>query len=171
MTTVEPGLAAPIGLDPHSSEALPVSWLCRLQPEVFEGLCLRWMRRLGLADLAVRGISGMGLVEGSGSLDTSLETHRVFFRCIGDARPLTAPDVENARITLGRHGDRGLLVSAGPISAAAREAADRPDAPPILMIDGEQLLDALLAAGEVVCHRPSNTLMVVEVPANTVSTV
>lgn len=162
MATVEVGLAAPITSAPEVEAAPVVSWLCRLQPEVFEGLCLRWMRRLGISDLAVRGISGMGLVEGNGCLAMSGEDHKIFFRCIGDTRPLTGPDVENARITLGRHGDRGLLVTAGPVTPEAHSAADRPGVAPILMIDGDQLLDALLASGDVVCHTPSNTLMVVE---------
>lgn len=138
------------------------SWLSRLTTPVFERLCLRWLAAVGISDLDLRDQWGTGLVEGTGVLAFDDQTTDVIVRCVGDTRPMTAADVRNLRLVLGRHGERGLFVTAGVITDEARAAATSAGEMPILLVDGTQFLDCLTASGDVVCHEPSNTWMVVD---------
>jgi len=138
------------------------SWLTRLTTPVFERLCLRWLESVGISHLDLRDQWGTGLVEGTGVLALDGEESTVVVRCVGDTRPMTAADVRNLRLVLGRHGDRGLSVTSGLITDEARAEATVAGELPVLLVDGSQFLDCLMASGDVVCHEPSNTWMVVD---------
>ena len=138
------------------------AWLTRLTTSTFERLCLRWLEEVGIADLDLRDQWGTGLLEGTGQLKVDGTASPVFLRCLADTRPTTPADIRNLRLVLGRHGDRGLYVTSGEITAEARAEAVAPGHAPVLLVDGHQFLDCLMAAGDVVCHVPSNTWMVVD---------
>ena len=88
------------------------------------------------------GIDGVGLVRLGGLL-----SFPVLFQCKryrGVVGPSTIRDFRGAMV--GR-ADRGLVITTGTFSRDARMEATRDGAPPIDLVDNEQLIDKLKELG------------------------
>ncbi len=62
-----------------------------------------------------------------------------------------APTVQQVRGSLGAH-EQGLIISTSGFSSGAQAEAKRPDAPPVGLMDGERLVQ-LLVANDIGVHR------------------
>lgn len=139
----EEGGAAP-------AEALEANWKDRLldclrsiQPDAFERLSQRLLREAGFIKVEVTGRSGDGGIDGIGVLRLNLLSFQVLFQCkrySGSVGPGTIRDFRGAMV--GR-SDKGLLITTATFTAEAKREATRDGAPPIELIDGEQLCDLL----------------------------
>ncbi len=75
-------------------------------------------------------------------------------------RNIHAPVVQQVRGSLGAH-EQGLIITTSGVSEGAKEEARRPDAAPVALIDGEQLV-ALLIEHEVGVRRTPFALLQLE---------
>lgn len=66
-------------------------------------------------------------------------------------------EVQQVRGSLGTH-EQGLIITTSDFSSAAREEAERPDAVPVGLMDGEQLV-GLLVENEIGVRRMSHDLV------------
>lgn len=118
--------------------------LLDLRPDAFERLCQRLLRESGFVEVKVTGRSGDGGIDGVGIVRLGgLLGFPVLFQCKryrGSVSPSTIRDFRGAMI--GR-ADRGLVITTGTFSRDAKAEAIRDGAPPIDLVDGEQLLDKL----------------------------
>ena len=140
----------------------PVSWrdtliemLIALKPEQFERLIQRVLRESGFSQVEVTGRSGDGGIDGKGILRLGglLGFHVIFQakRYSGTVSPSQVRDFRGAMV--GR-ADKGLFITTGTFTKDASKEAIRDGAPPIDLIDGDQLVDKLkeLSLG-VTSHR------------------
>ena len=120
------------------------SVLLALDPAKFERLCQRLMRESGFTQVEVTGRSGDGGIDGHGIVRVAgLLSFPVLFQCKrwkGTVPPSTIRDFRGAMV--GR-ADKGLILTTGTFSLEARREATRDGAPPIDLVDGEQLMDKL----------------------------
>lgn len=119
--------------------------LLELTPDAFERLCQRLLlRESGFVEVKVNGRSGDGGIDGVGIVRLGgFLGFPVLFQCKryrGSVSPSIIRDFRGAMI--GR-ADRGLVITTGTFSRDAKLEASRDGAPPIDLVDGEQLLDKL----------------------------
>jgi restriction system protein len=118
--------------------------LLELSPAAFERLSQRLLRESGFVEVKVTGRSGDGGIDGVGIVRLGgLLGFPTLFQCkrySGSVGPGVIRDFRGAMI--GR-ADRGLVITTGTFSRDAKIEATRDGAPPIDLVDGEQLLDKL----------------------------
>jgi restriction system protein len=117
--------------------------LLALSPPSFERVCGRLLREVGFARVEILGRSNDGGIDGSGLLEVALLSFPMYFQCKrydGTVGPEKIRDFRGAMV--GR-GDKGLFMTTGTFTPAARHEAQRTGAPPIDLIDGERLCNLL----------------------------
>lgn len=114
-----------------------------MSPAGFERLAQRLLRAAGFINTTVTGRSGDEGIDGVGVYRLSLVSFPVFFQC-KRYRGTVGPDkVRDFRGAMAGRGDKGLLITTGSFTREARSEATRDGAPPIDLIDGEQLCELL----------------------------
>lgn len=126
------------GEDEDWKELLLVEML-RMSPGGFERLAQRLLRAAGFINTTVTGRSGDGGIDGVGIYRLSLVSFPVFFQCKRYKGTVGPDKVRDFRGAMAGRGDKGLLITTGAFTREARNEATRDGAPPIDLIDGEQL--------------------------------
>jgi restriction system protein len=122
--------------------------LLSLSPDAFERLTQRMLRESGFIQVQVTGKSGDGGIDGVGIARISgfLSFH-VLFQCKRYQGSVTASQVRDFRGAMQGRSDKGLLITTGTFTRDAMKEAIRDGAPPIDLIDGEQLVLRLKELG------------------------
>jgi restriction system protein len=134
-----------------ADEIVNLSWqdelieeLQRMHPNAFERLCQRLLRELGFLNVEVTGRSNDGGIDGKGILRIGgvLSFHVIFQakRYKGSVSPSIVRDFRGAMV--GR-ADKGLIITTGHYTREAKREASRDGAPPIDLIDGNELAEKL----------------------------
>lgn len=113
--------------------------MLRMSPAGFERLAQRLLRAAGFINATVTGRSGDGGIDGVGIYRLSLVSFPVFFQCKRYKGTVGPDKVRDFRGAMAGRGDKGLLITTGTFTREARNEATRDGAPPIDLIDGEQL--------------------------------
>lgn len=117
--------------------------LRNLSPSGFERLAQRLLREAGFINVTVTGRSGDGGIDGTGVYRLSLVSFPVFFQCKRYKEAVSPRDVRDFRGAMAGRGERGLLITTGTFTPAAKLEATRDGAPPIDLIDGDALCELL----------------------------
>jgi restriction system protein len=110
-----------------------------LSPDAFERLAQRLLREAGFISVEVKGRSGDGGIDGVGVLRMSLLSFPVFFQCKRYRGSVGPSIIRDFRGAMAGRGDKGLLITTGTFTRDAELEARRDGAPPIDLIDGDQL--------------------------------
>ena len=117
-----------------------------LPPDAFERLTKRLLRESGFVQVEVTGASGDGGIDGKGIVRLNgILSYHVVFQCKrykGSVGPNQIRDFRGAMI--GR-ADKGLFVTTGTFTREAIKEAIRDGAPPIDLIDGDELAERIKA--------------------------
>ena len=89
------------------------------------------------------GKSGDGGIDGVGVYRLSLVSFQTFFQCKRYQGKVAPHAVRDFRGAMTGRGDKGLLITTGSFTKEAQSEATRDGAPPIELIDGDQLCDLL----------------------------
>jgi restriction system protein len=118
--------------------------LLNMSPPAFERLCQRLLRESGFIQVEVTGRSGDGGIDGHGVVRLAgLLSFPVIFQCKRYRDTVSAGTVRDFRGAMVGRADKGLIITTGSFTPAASHEATRDGAPPIDLIDGEQLMDKL----------------------------
>ncbi len=122
--------------------------LLSLDPSAFERLTQRLLRESGFIQVQVTGKSGDGGIDGVGiaRINGFLSFH-VLFQCKRYQGSVTASQIRDFRGAMQGRTDKGLLITTGTFTRDAVKEATRDGAPPIDLIDGEQLVQRLKELG------------------------
>ncbi|MCL4742295.1 MAG: restriction endonuclease [Phycisphaerales bacterium] len=126
----------------------------------FEELIARLLAELGFEDIEVTRRSGDGGIDVRGTLvvgDVIRTRMAVQVKKWKPKNRVQAPTVQQVRGSLGTH-EQGLIVTTSDFSSGARTEAARPNAVPVALMDGEQLV-ALLAQYEIGVARRMHDLL------------
>jgi restriction system protein len=119
-----------------------------VDPAAFERLIQRLLRESGFIHVEVTGRSGDGGVDGKGIARMSgLLSFHVIFQCKRYVGSVSASHVRDFRGAMVGRADKGLLITTGTFTRDAIREATRDGAPPLDLIDGEQLADMLKNLG------------------------
>jgi len=121
-----------------------LSRLLDLAPDAFERLCQRLLRESGFVEVRVTGRSGDDGIDGVGIVRLGgLLGFPILFQCKRYRGSVGAGTIRDFRGAMIGRADRGLVITTGTFSRDAKIEATRDGAPPIDLIDGEQLLEKL----------------------------
>ena len=115
-----------------------------ISPEAFERLCQRLLRESGFTHVEITGRSGDGGIDGKGVVRVGgLLSFHVIFQSKRYKGSVSAAVVRDFRGAMVGRADKGLLITTGTFTRDARTEAQRDGAPPIDLIDGEDLIEKL----------------------------
>lgn len=121
--------------------------LRNMTPTGFERLTQRLLREAGFQNVEVLGRSGDGGIDGVGVYRVSLVSFPTYFQCKRVAGSVSAGVVRDFRGAMSGRGEKGLLVTTGTFTAAAKAEAIRDGAPPVDLVEAEELCDLLKQYG------------------------
>jgi restriction system protein len=110
-----------------------------LSPAAFERLAQRLLREAGFKNVEVTGRSGDGGIDGIGVYRPSLIGFPIFFQCKRFKDSVGPGMVRDFRGAMSGRGEKGLLITTGTFTAEAKREASRDGAPPVELIDGQDL--------------------------------
>jgi len=114
-----------------------------MDPAAFERLSVRLLREAGFRNVEVLGRSGDGGIDGVGVYKVSLVSFPTYFQCKRYAGSVAAGVVRDFRGAMSGRGDKGLIITTGSFTPAAKAEATRDGAPPVDLIGGEDVCDLL----------------------------
>lgn len=118
--------------------------LLEMPPDSFERLCQRLLRESGFIQVEVTGRSGDGGIDGHGVVRLAgLLSFPIIFQCKRYRNTISAGVVRDFRGAMVGRADKGLIITTGTFTRDASLEATRDGAPPIDLIDGQQLIDKL----------------------------
>ena len=133
----------------HSEEKLEwqnilLATLKTMAPDAFERLSMRLLREAGFRNVEVTGKSGDGGIDGVGTYKVSLVSFPTYFQCKRFGGSVSSGTVRDFRGAMAGRGDKGLLITTGTFTSSAIEEANRDGAPPVDLIDGDELCDLIV---------------------------
>jgi restriction system protein len=115
-----------------------------LAPATFERLVQRLLRESGFIQVEVTGRTGDGGIDGKGIARIhGLMSFHVIFQCKRYQGVVSASEVRDFRGAMVGRSDKGLFITTGSFSRDAMKEATRDGAPPIDLLDGDQLAEKL----------------------------
>lgn len=120
----------------------------KLTPAAFERLVQRLLRESGFTQVEVTGRSGDGGIDGRGiARINGLMSFHVLFQCKKYKGTVSAGEIRDFRGAMVGRADKGLFITTGTFSPAAVKEATRDGAPPIDLVDGDELAGKLKELG------------------------
>ncbi len=115
-----------------------------IRPDAFERLTQRLLRESGFVQVEVTGRTGDGGIDGKGIAKIhGFMSFHVIFQCKRYQGSVSAGDIRDFRGAMVGRTDKGLFITTGTFTSAAIKEATRDGAPPIDLVDGEQLAEKL----------------------------
>ena len=122
--------------------------LHNIDPYAFEKLAQRLLRECGFSDVQVTKKSGDGGIDGTGKLKIQgIFSFNVAFQCKRYKGLVGASEIREFRGSLGTNIEKGVLITTGAFTRAAKEEASSEGKRLIDLMDGEELIDKLAEYG------------------------
>ena len=115
-----------------------------MDPFAFERLTQRVLRECGFSQVEVSKKTGDGGIDGTGKLKINgIFSFNVAFQCKRYSGVVGAPEIRDFRGSLTTNIEKGLFITTGTFSKAAREEASSPGKQQIDLLDGEEFINKL----------------------------
>lgn len=115
-----------------------------ISPDAFERLTQRLLRESGFVQVEVTGKTGDGGIDGKGIARLNgLMSFHVIFQCKKYQGSVSAGAIRDFRGAMVGRADKGLFITTGTFTPAAIKEATRDGAPPVDLVDGEDLAEKL----------------------------
>jgi len=115
-----------------------------MDPFAFEVLAQRLLRECGFLDVHVTKKSGDGGIDGTGKLRLNgIFSFNVAFQCKRYKGQVGAGEIRDFRGSLDNNIEKGVLITTGAFSKAARDEAAAPGKKQIDLMDGNDFMDKL----------------------------
>lgn len=125
-------------------EQLSIVLTQKLDPSAFERLIQRLLRESGFVQVEVTGKTGDGGIDGKGiARINGFMSFHVLFQCKRYKGSVGAGEIRDFRGAMVGRADKGLFITTGTFTASALKEATRDGAPPIDLVDGNELADKL----------------------------
>lgn len=122
--------------------------LYSMDPYGFERLAQRILRECGFSQVEVTKKSGDGGIDGTGKLKINgIFSFNVAFQCKRYSGIVGASAIRDFRGSLTTDIEKGVLITTGTFSKAAKEEASNPGKQQIDLIDGEELMNKIAEYG------------------------
>jgi restriction system protein len=130
--------------------------LLEMRPQEFEELIALLLPRMSFEEIEITDPSGDGGIDVRGTLVIGdVIRIRMAVQVKKWKRNIQAPVVQQVRGSLGSH-EQGLIITTSDFSAGARKEAERPNAVPVALMNGKQLVVLLVENGICVTRHSLN---------------
>ncbi len=137
--------------DGNEPENAPKLWeeglleqLLKLSPDAFDRLCQRILRESGFVQVEVTGKSGDGGIDGRGIIKIGgLLSFHIIFQCKRYAGSVSSQQIRDFRGAMVGRADKGLFITTGTFTRDAKHEASRDGAPPVDLLDGDDLVEKM----------------------------
>ncbi|HLM58829.1 MAG TPA: HTH domain-containing protein [Pyrinomonadaceae bacterium] len=130
----------------------------KMPPAEFESLIGALLAKLGFEDVTVTSFKGDGGIDVRGTMVTGdVVRTRMAVQVKRWKANVQSPTVQQVRGSLGAH-EQGLIITTSDFSKGARAEAERADATPVALMNGEQLVK-LLVENDIGIRRSSYDLI------------
>jgi len=118
--------------------------LLAMKPDAFERLCQLLLRQSGFIEVEVTGRSGDGGIDGHGIIQLAgMISFTVIFQAKRHKSNIGASVVRDFRGAMVGRADKGVIITTAGFTREARVEAPRDGAPPIDLLNGEDLMARL----------------------------
>ena len=118
----------------------------KIDPSGFERLVQRILRESGFVQVEVTGRTGDGGIDGKGIARIhGFMSFHVLFQCKRYKGSVSSGEIRDFRGAMVGRADKGLFITTGSFTPAAIKEATRDGAPPIDLVDGNELAEKLKA--------------------------
>jgi restriction system protein len=118
--------------------------ISQMPPAAFETLVGTLLAKLGFEDVTVTSVNNDGGIDVRGTMVTGdVVRTRMAVQVKRWKNNVQAPTVQQVRGSLGTH-EQGLIITLSDFSKGAKEEAERADATPVALMNGEQLVKLLV---------------------------
>lgn len=115
-----------------------------MPPDAFERLCQRLLRESGFIQVEVTGRSGDGGIDGRGVVKLGqIISFHVHFQCKRYKDSVSSSQIRDFRGAMVGRADKGIFMTTGSFTRDARQEALRDGAPPLDLIEGDDLVGML----------------------------
>lgn len=122
--------------------------LHNMDPFAFERLSMLLLRECGFSQVSVTKKTGDGGIDGTGKLRINgIFSFNVAFQCKRFIGSVSAGDIRDFRGSLTTNIEKGVLITTGTFTKAAREEASNAGKQQIDLIDGEEFINKLIEYG------------------------
>lgn len=137
------GIELPEELEPWRVELADT--LHKMNPYAFERLSMLLLRECGFSQVSVTKKSGDGGIDGTGKLRINgIFSFNVAFQCKRFVGSVSAGDIRDFRGSLTTDIEKGVFITTGTFTKAAREEASNAGKQQIDLIDGEEFINKLI---------------------------
>jgi restriction system protein len=154
------GIGLAFQIDQHNQHVRKklIQQIGKMPPAEFEALIGTLLAKLGFEDVTVTSFKGDGGIDVRGTMVTGdVVRTRMAVQVKRWKANVQAPTVQQVRGSLGAH-EQGLIITTSDFSKGARAEAERADATPVALMDGEQLVK-LLVENDIGIRRSSYDLI------------
>jgi len=138
------GVEPPEELEPWKDEIADV--IHKMNPFAFERLAQLLLRECGFSQVIVTKKTGDGGIDGTGKLKINgIFSFNVAFQCKRYIGSVSAGEIRDFRGSLTADIEKGVFITTGTFTKAAREEASNMGKKQIDLIDGEEFIDKLIA--------------------------
>jgi restriction system protein len=118
-----------------------------LTPRQFELFARKLLQAYGFVEVKVTGISSDGGIDGHGKLRLGLAVMNVAFQCKRWQGNVGRPEVDRFRGAIQGAFEQGVFFVTSDFSPQAREASLKKGAVPIILLNGESIVDLMIRKG------------------------
>ncbi len=137
------GVELPEELEPWRTELAET--LHTMNPYAFERLAQLLLRECGFSQVTVTKKSGDGGIDGTGKLRINgIFSFNVAFQCKRYSGSVSAGDIRDFRGSLTTDIEKGVFITTGTFTRAAKEEASNAGKQQIDLMDGEEFINKLL---------------------------
>lgn len=137
------GIDAPEELEPWKTELADT--LHNMNPYAFERLAMLLLRECGFSQVRVTKKSGDGGIDGTGKWRINgIFSFNVAFQCKRYTGSVSAGDIRDFRGSLTADIEKGIFITTGTFTRAAREEASNAGKQQIDLIDGTEFIEKLI---------------------------
>jgi len=128
--------------------------LYELTPKQFENFAKRLLTAYGFVKVTVTNISSDGGIDGYGKLKLGLASMNVAFQCKKWEGNIGRPEIDKFRGAIQGEYEQGIFFTTSDFTAGATEASLKKGAVPIILLNGQVIVDLMTQKGLGVERKP-----------------
>lgn len=125
-----------------------------LDPRQFEHFGKKLLEAIGFTEIEVTQRSHDGGIDGHGKLRQGIVKINAAFQCKKWSGTVSRPEIDRFRGAITGQFDQGIFLTTSNFSNEALEASIRRGTIPIIMVDGERIIEIMIENGIGISRRP-----------------
>jgi restriction system protein len=128
--------------------------LMGLHPQQFEAFAGKLLESVGFTDIEITNYIGDGGIDGYGNLEMGVVKVKAAFQVKRWHQNVPRPNIDQFRGAIQGKFDQGIFITTSDFSEEAKKASSVPGAVPIVLINGDKVVDIMLEKGLGVKQEP-----------------